>query len=73
MPRPKHLQGDRSDWGGARPGAGRKRGPLIEEGERAQVVSFTLAPQLVEKLTKLSKETGKSRSKLVEEILQQHL
>jgi hypothetical protein len=73
MPRAKNLQGDKSDWGGARTGAGRPPGSRLEPGERAQVVSVTLSPKLVEKLKKHAEKEGKSRSMIVEAALKNFL
>jgi hypothetical protein len=69
MPIAKQLQGDKSDWGGARTGAGRPAGSRLEPGERAQVVSFTLSPGLVKKLKEHADKEGKSRSMIVEAAL----
>ncbi len=73
MPRAKQLQGDKSDWGGARTGAGRPAGSRLEPGERAQVVSFTLSPKLVAKLAAEAERRGRSRSLIVEEALKAFL
>jgi metal-responsive CopG/Arc/MetJ family transcriptional regulator len=56
--------------GGYRPGSGPK--PLPPE-EKAQRGTFTLSPDLFRKLEAHAKETGKSRSKLVEEALRKFL
>jgi hypothetical protein len=70
MPRAKHMQGGRSDWGGARDGAGARR---LEPDQKQQVVSFTLSPRTVAKLAALAKETGQSRSKLADQALREYL
>jgi hypothetical protein len=44
MPRANHLQGNRSGWGGVRPGAGRKH---KEEGWKRVKLSITLDPELL--------------------------
>ncbi len=69
MPRAKHMQGERSDWGGRRDGAGARK---LEPDQKQQVVSFTLSPRTVAKLAALAKETGQSRSKLADQALRSH-
>jgi hypothetical protein len=73
MPRAKNLQGDKKDWGGVRTRAGHPPGNRLEPNKRAQVISFTLSPKLVAKLTAEAERKGRSRSLIVEEALKAFL
>ncbi len=57
-------------WGGKREGAGRK--PLGTS-PKAKPVSFTLSPDVLERLKEKASATGRSRSQLVEQALEQFL
>ncbi len=73
IPKTKNLQKNKKDWGGVRTRAGRPPGSRLEPGERAQVVSFTLSPKLIAKLTTKAERKGRSRSLIVEEALKAFL
>ncbi|MNT96092.1 hypothetical protein D3C72_2380980 [compost metagenome] len=55
-----------SGWGGARPGAGR---PLKDD-EKRKTYSFSLLPTCMDRLEKVTKGKGLSKSQALERLLQ---
>lgn len=60
-------QEEHKNWGGARPGAGRKQ---MGESPKTQTVGFRLRPELKDLLFQKAEERGISASELVAQLIE---